>query len=159
MVELDKTDRQLLALVQKGDMCKPSTTTLAHRLGLPTTTVHNRLRRLEKDGIVAGYHASVDAKKAGKEMTVFTVVKVIYPQTYSDMKKVAEFGKKLAAIQEVQEVHVCSGDWDYLLKVKAKNSVDYYQIATNKILPLGGIEKLMSYVAYETVKETDIVTF
>ena len=64
------------------------------------------------------------------------------------------FGEKLAKIPEVQEVHVCSADWDYFLKVKAKDSDDYRRIATEEILPLGGIEKSMSYISYGCFKET-----
>ncbi|MDP7282211.1 MAG: Lrp/AsnC ligand binding domain-containing protein, partial [Candidatus Undinarchaeales archaeon] len=56
-------------------------------------------------------------------------------------------------IPEVMEVHSCSADWDYFLKMKVKDTTDYNRVLTEELLPLGGIEKSESVVVYGTYKE------
>ncbi|MEA3343086.1 MAG: Lrp/AsnC family transcriptional regulator [archaeon] len=153
MKELDKTDKSILNLLQDRKMCVPRTTKIAHKMQIPTTTLHSRLKNLEKTGVIKGYQAVLDPKKAGAKVTIFAVVKVVYEKVYSDEKVLSDFGSKLAAIPEVLEVHACSGDWDYLIKLKVRDTEEYRSILGNKILPLGGIEKVESAVAYWTFKE------
>jgi len=154
VLKLDEIDRKILNLIQRGDLCTPRVSKIASIMGLPTTTVHSRLKNLEKKKAIIGYQGIIDSKKVGTKVTIFAVIKVRYEKVYYNRKVMEEFGKKLASIPEVQEVHACSGDWDYLIKLKVKSVEDYYRIASEKILPLGGIEKLMSYTAYNTMKET-----
>ena len=153
MANLDEGDKQVLNLIQKGDFCKPNITKLARALGLPTTTVHSKLKRLEKESFIKGYQGLLDNKKAGIGQVLFIVMKVKYEAAYAGKKELESFGEKLAKIPEVQEVHSCSGDWDYLLKIKAKDADDYYHIGTEHILPLGGIERMESYISYKQFKE------
>ncbi|MDD5317213.1 MAG: Lrp/AsnC family transcriptional regulator [Candidatus ainarchaeum sp.] len=157
MEKLDATDRELLKLLQKGDMCKPGSTKLAHRLKAPITTVHSKLKRLEKLGVIKGYPAAVDGKKVGAGLTIFTVLKVNYAVRYKSGESIRKFGEELSRIPEVLELHSCSGDWDYLIKLKVKDSDDYARIGSEMILPLGGIERMESYIAYITHKESSAV--
>ena len=66
MEKLDATDRGLLALLQDGRNCKPSATRLAHILHVPITTVHSKLRRLERLGVVKSYVGLLNGKATGK---------------------------------------------------------------------------------------------
>lgn len=154
MKDIDEKERELLNLLQKGDLCVPRTTRLAHKLQIPITTLHSKLKKFERDGVVKGYRAILDGKKVGKGMIVFAVIKVNYEKTYYSKESMEDLGTRLAKIPEILEVHSCSGDWDYLIKVKVKDSDEYANIAQKKILPLGGIQKLESYVSYITFKET-----
>ncbi|VVB60177.1 putative HTH-type transcriptional regulator [uncultured archaeon] len=154
MKELDEKERQLLNLLQEGTLCVPRITRLAHKLQIPTTTLHSKLKKLENDGVIKGYKAELDGKKIGKSMIVFAVIKVNYEKVYHNKDAMEDFGMRLAKIPEILEVHSCSGDWDYLIKVKIKDADEYAKVAQNKILPLGGIQKLESYVSYVTFKET-----
>lgn len=153
MKELDEKERQLLNLLQEGSLCVPRTTRLAHKLQIPTTTLHSKLKKLENDGIIKGYRADIDGKKVGKGMIIFAVIKVNYEKVYHGKAAMEDFGARLAKIPEILEVHSCSGDWDYLIKVKAKDADEYAKVAQSKILSLGGIQKLESYVSYITFKE------
>ena len=154
MKELDEKERQLLNLLQKGNLCVPRTTRLAHSLQIPTTTLHSKLKKLESSGVIRGYKAEIDGKKAGKGMIIFAVIKVNYEKTYYSKESMEDLGLRLAKIPEILEVHTCSGDWDYLVKIKVKDQEEYAKIGQDKILPLGGIQKLESYVSYITFKET-----
>ncbi len=98
--------------------------------------------------------AEINGKKVEKGFVIFAVIKVNYEKTYYSKESMEDFGARLAKISEILEVHSCSGDWDYLIKVKVKDSDEYAKVAQNKILPLGGIQKLESHVSYITFKET-----
>ena len=154
MKEIDEKERELLNMLQQGDMCVPRTTRLAHKLKMPTTTLHSKLKKLEKEGAIRGYRAEIDPKKVGKGLTIFAVIKVVYEKVYHSKESQEDFGSRLAKIPGVVEVHSCSGGWDYLIKLKVKDAEEYAQIAQARILPLGAIEKLESYVAYLTYNET-----
>jgi len=153
MARLDDADKRVLELLQRGDMCKPSATKLARALGVPVTTIHSKLKKLEDNDYITGYQAILDSKKAGINLTLFVIIKVKYEEAYAGKKELESFGEKLAKIPEVQEVHTCSGDWDYLIKVKAKDPNDYYRIGSERILPLGGIERMESYTSFKQFKE------
>jgi DNA-binding Lrp family transcriptional regulator len=153
-MKLDEDDKKLLNIIQRGDLCIPRTTKIAHLLHLPTTTVHAKLKRLEREKVIKAYKPIIDAKSVGFGLTVFSLIKARYEEIYKDKKTIEDFGKKLASIPQIQEVYSCSGDWDFLIKLKVNSYEEYGEIATNKILPLGGIQRLESYVVALTHKET-----
>ena len=155
--KLDKTDLELLKLVQRGDLCVPRSTRIAHLLKIPTSTVHSKLKFLEGAGYIRKYQAVLNSKKAGNDLTIFAILKVRYGERYTGKAEIRDFGKKLAQIPELLEVHSCSADWDYLLKIKAKDTDEYHTVIQDKILKLGGLEKLESFVVYHTSKEELVV--
>jgi len=156
-MKIDEFDKKILRLVQRGDLCVPRVTKIAHILGVPVTTLQNRLKKLQETGVIKGFYGFIDGKKVGKSVTFYDVVKVVYAERYKDTKLMTDFGKRLAAVPEVQEVHTCSSDWDYLIKIKVKDVNEYAKVTEDKILPLGGIEKLEGYVVLHTMKETPII--
>ena len=147
-------DAELLNLLQRGDMCVPSATKLARALGLPVTTVHSKLKALQEKGLIKGYQAIIDNKKVDKGMIVFNVVKIHYPSAWPERKGLEDKWKLFAKIPEVQGVYTCSGDWDYLLKVVVKDQDEYYRVSTEKILPVGDIERSESKVVYKSFKDS-----
>ncbi len=151
------SDVELLNLLQRGDMCVPSATKIARAMGVPVSTVHSRIKALQKNGLVKGYQAIVDKKKVNAGMTIFSVVKMKYPSAWPERKGLETKGELFAKIPEVQEVHTCSGDWDYLLKIVVKDQDEYYRVSTEKILPVGDIERSESKVVYNTFKDSSKV--
>ena len=87
-------------------------------------------------------------------MTVFNVVKMHYPTSWTGKKGLEHKGELFAKIPEVQGVYTCSGDWDYLLKVVVKDQDEYYRVSTEKILPVGDIERSESKVVYNAFKDS-----
>ena len=154
MKKLDKDDIELLKLLQQGDLCVPKITKIAHLLKLPTSTVHSTIKKLEDIGAIKKYQAIVDSKKVGNDLTLFCVIKTKYEEGYASKERMHEFGEKLARIPGVLEVHACSSDWDFLVKIKAKNTDDYHETTQDKILRLGCIDELKSFVVYHTSKES-----
>ena len=133
--KLDKTDLQLLRVLQQN--ARMTTKELAHEVNLSTTTVFERLKRLERDGIIKKYIAILDAEKLNQGFTVFCQVKL--KQMNRDIAQ--SFVDVIKDIPEVSECYNISGNYDYLLKVHATDMRAYQSFVINT---LGGIESLGS---------------
>lgn len=153
-MKITEEHKKLLKILQDGEYCVPKINAIARKLKLPPTTVQSRINKLKKDGIIAGYKTTLSAEKLDRKLVIFVVIKVFYQNSYSNKKVINDFAKNLAAIPEVQGVYTCSGDWDYLVKLRVKDTEHYNQVSTDKILPLGGIEKLQSIIVYDNFKDT-----
>ena len=133
--KLDKTDLQLLRVLQQN--ARMTTKELAHEVNLSTTPVFERLKRLERDGIIKKYIAILDAEKLNQGFTVFCQVKL--KQMNRDIAQ--SFVDVIKDIPEVSECYNISGNYDYLLKVHATDMRAYQSFVINT---LGGIESLGS---------------
>ena len=133
--KLDKTDLQLLRVLQQN--ARMTTKELAHEVNLSTTPVFERLKRLERDGIIKKYIAILDAEKLNQGFTVFCQVKL--KQMNRDIAQ--SFVDVIKDIPEVSECYNISGNYDYLLKVHATDMRTYQSFVINT---LGGIESLGS---------------
>jgi len=153
-MKLTESHKNLLKILQNGEYCVPKINAIARKLKLPPTTVQSRVNKLKKEGSIKGFTTRVDPTKLDRKLLIFVVIKVFYQDSYSGKKIISDFAQKLAKIPEVQGVYTCSGDWDYLIKLRVKDTEHYNQLSTDKILPLGGIEKLESMIVYDNFKET-----
>lgn len=154
---MDEIDKKILHALQEGAFCAPKVTQIGEALKMPPATVYVRIKKMQEAGIIKDYVAVPDPQKVGKNVTIFVVLKINYDTHYRGSKLFNDFLKGLSKIPEVVEIHVCSGSWDYLLKLRVKDTDDYGQLIMNKILPLGGIEKAESYVTYKTFKESSYI--
>lgn len=145
----DSAERELLRALQLDS--QPSLRELSRQLGLPISTVHEKIKRLERDGYIKGYVALLDEKKLGYAVTGIVLVSV----TYSGDKTVSQkaIAEKIAKLPNVQEVHIITGDWDLAVKVKATGIDTLGTLVTEKLRNIHGVGKTLSMVAYETIKE------
>jgi Lrp/AsnC family leucine-responsive transcriptional regulator len=148
MRELDRIDRKILDLLQKEG--RLSMTELAQRVGLSATPCTERVRRLEREGIITGYHARVDPRALGRSLLVFVELKLSAKSndTFDRVKK------ELAYVPEVMECHLVSGDFDYLIKARIAEMSDYRRLLGNILLKLPSATESRSYVVMEEVKES-----
>jgi len=113
-------------------------TELAKRVGLTPAPTLERVRRLERDGIIRKYVALVDQAKLGKPVTAFvSVIMRSHGQRTSDA-----FRKAVARLAEVLECHHIAGDQDFLLKVVAASPLDYEPFVLERLTKIAGIEKI-----------------
>ncbi len=119
---LDELDRKIINLLQENARMKNSE--IAQKLGKPTSTIYERVKKLEKAGVIKGYRAVVDPRKVGYEIVGF----ILGEPRYTEDLDWEEVGRKLAKIPGVQEVYFLTGQDDYLLKLRAKDSDDYSRI-------------------------------
>jgi Lrp/AsnC family leucine-responsive transcriptional regulator len=145
---LDKTDQKLLTLLQQD--CKQTNKALSNKLNLSVTAVYERIKKLEKEGIINKYVALVKKEKVDKAFVAFCHIKLIqHTQEY-----VVKFEKEVANISEVLECYHISGDYDYLLKVLVKDMEAFREFMVNKLTNINHIGSTHSMFVINEVKHT-----
>lgn len=148
MRDLDKTDRRILDLLQRQG--RLSMTELAEQVGLSTTPCTERVRRLEREGVITGYHARVNPALVGRAMLVFVELKM---STKSD-QVFEQVKRQIAGVPEVLDCHLVAGDFDYLVKARIAEMSQYRRLLGNILLKLPGAVESRSYIVMEELKET-----
>lgn len=152
-VKLDEKDIAILTLVQRD--CKLTAREIARTIDSPITTVFAKTKRMEELGIIKEYRAVLDPKKLNCRTTAFILASVTYgvrnaEKPFSQRDKAAEIAK----FPEVQEVHIITGDWDLLIKLRAESVDSIGQFVIDKLRFVRGIEKTLTCMVFETCKET-----
>lgn len=145
---LDKLDRRILDLLQHNG--RMSMTELADTVGLTVTPCIERVRRLERDGVITGYHARVAPSALDAGLLVFVEITM----SSKSERTFEEFRREVLCIPQVQECHLVSGDFDYLVKARIKEISQYRSLLGNILLRLPGVTQTKSCVVMEEVKET-----
>ncbi len=147
-INLSKMDRNILRELQKNG--RLSFSELARRVGLSNSPCFERVKRLERDGVIRGYTTLLDPLYLAANLLVFVQIRLT--RTSQDI-----FEKfKLAAIEleEVQECYLVSGNFDYLIKARVADMNEYRRFLGETLLTLPGVHESTSYVVMEEVKET-----
>ena len=147
MKDLDKIDLKILKLLQQN--ARIPMTELAEKVGLSTTPVTERVRRLERDNIISGYHARLNPHAVGQSLLVFVEIKL-----RSKSGNIFEdFRREVTRIPQILECHLVSGEYDYLIKVRLPDMSAYRDMLGNILLQLPAAAESRSYVVMEEVKE------
>lgn len=123
---------------------------LGDRVGLSVTPCIERVKRMERDGIIVGYYAKVDPISLGAKLLVFVEI-TLHHKSASTFEK---FRHEVLRIPEVQECHLVSGDFDYLIKARIQEMAAYRKLLGDILLQLPGAAQSKSYVVMEEIKET-----
>ena len=114
MTPLDAIDRELLEVLQRDS--KVPLAKLGEQVGLSAPSVLERVRKLEAAGVITGYHAAVDGRRVGLDITAFIGISINYP------RDIDQFLGQIAEWPEVLECHHVTGGHTLLLKVKTRNT-------------------------------------
>jgi Lrp/AsnC family leucine-responsive transcriptional regulator len=147
---LDSVDVKLLEIVQRDS--KPSTSEMARALGMPVTTVYSKIHRLEREGLIQGYRALLDGRKLGRSVVAFIFASVSYGAHRYDLDR--EVARQLSHFSEVQEVHLVSGAWDFLIKLRSKDVESVGRFLGEKLRTVKGIDRTETCLVFHTAKET-----
>jgi len=153
MESLDKRDIEILKLLQRN--CRMTAKEIAKKVGSPITTVYAKIKRMEELGVIKQYKAILDSKKLDKGAAAFILTSFVYrPGGRERPLSQRDVAKQIAAFPEVQEVHIITGGWDILIKVKADHIDTLGKFVLDKLRMVEGVENTLSCIVYETVKET-----
>jgi len=151
--KLDEKDVAILSLIQESS--KLTARQIAQRINAPITTVFAKTKRMEELGIIRDYRAVLAPEKLGSGTAAFILASVSYRAKADDVpvsqRAVAE---KIAKFPEVQEVHIITGDWDLLIKLRAESVESIGKFVVDKLRLIQGLEKTLTCMVFETVKET-----
>jgi DNA-binding Lrp family transcriptional regulator len=152
--KLDEKDFQILRILENN--CKLHTKTISKEVKSPITTVFSRIKRLEKLGIIKKYKAILDAEKLNKGTTAFILIEFFFQRDIGVLKRenlADHIYKKLAKLKEIQDLHIITGRWDVLLKVKVKDVKAVGDFVLNKLKMIEGIETTYTLMVLDTKKE------
>lgn len=148
---LDQIDRRILKELQHHG--RMSIVDLAERINLTKTPCAERVRRLERDGVIAGYRAELDPQKLDAGFVM--VVMVTLNQTSDDALDV--FNTAAQRIPEIQSCFLVAGHFDYLLVVRTTDIGHYRNILSDQIGRLPGVQQTHSYVVMEEVTNRKVL--
>ena len=148
MRELDRIDRLILDILQREG--RIAITELSERVHLSATPCSERVKRLERDGVITGYHARVNPQALGKHLLVFLEIK-LSAKSGDVFEKVRD---DLRVVPEVLECHLVSGEFDYLVKARLPEMSAYRRLLGDILKRLPAAAESRSYVVMEEVKET-----
>ena len=148
MPELDRIDSKILDLLQRQG--RISMTELAERIGLSASPCAERVKRMEREGVISGYHAHVSPEALGKTLLVFVEIK-LSAKSGDVFDKVR---KELLHMPEVLECHLVSGSFDYLVKARLSGMSEYRHLLGDILKKLPVAAESHSYVVMEEIKET-----
>ena len=119
------------------------------QVGLSPTTCWSRIKRLEAEGVIRRYTVDVDPERLGYRDSVIVQVTL---ESHTD-EALYEFGRALAAIPEIQEAYLISGDYDYYIRIAVRDTRDYERLLREKLYKIPGIRHSKSHFVLRVLKE------
>jgi Lrp/AsnC family leucine-responsive transcriptional regulator len=142
---IDEIDKKILNKLQEN--ARISNAQIARELNLAPSGIHERIKRLERQGIIRGYHASLDAERMGFGVTAFLLIRT------EDPLGPLSSAERLAKIEEVQEVHHIAGEDCYLVKLRCSGNEDLGRLLREKIGRTISVRDSRTSIVLKTVKE------
>ena len=143
---MDETDKKIAALLQED--CSLPQAEIARAVDRVASSVNERMRKLKADGVILGFRAELDPERAGFPILAFVNVLI------DDAKNAAAFPKAAVKVGEVLECHHVTGEWNFLLKVRARSTSNLEEILTGRIKKLRGVTRTNTSIVLTSHKET-----
>jgi len=142
---LDATDRKILALLQDNAII--SQADVAKAVGLTAPSVNERVRKLERSGVIRGYVALLDERKLGQDIAAFVEIFIEHP------KFEAGFIEAVGDLDEVLECHHITGEFSLLLKVRVRDMAAFRRLLIEKLNSVRGVRQTRTLMVLATAKE------
>ena len=142
--DLDDIDRHILALLQ--DNCKRPLAKIGDEVGLSAPSVQERVRKLEDNGVIVGYHAVLDARTVGKDVTAFIGVSIKHP------RGIEAFEAAVVGIEDILECHHVTGGYTLMVKVKSEDTSSLEKLIS-QVRSIEGVERTETMVVLSTTAE------
>ena len=146
---LDDVDRRLLVLLRQD--ARQTNAALAREVGMTPPAVADRLRRLEREGVITGYRVGLDVEAHGYGFPVFLAVTL----EHHGMETVRAFVDALAKLPEVVEIHQVTGGPDFFVKVVARDVDGYRELLMRQLAEVPGIDRVHSHIILDTLKDDE----
>jgi len=143
-LELDDIDLRILAFLQ--DDCRTSLARIGEGVGLSAPAVLERIKKLEAAEVITGYHALLDGRRLGLDITAFIGVLVSHPKLIADLER------EVVALDDVLECHHVTGEYTLLLKIKTANTSSLERLIS-QIRSLDGVARTETLVVLSTHTE------
>ncbi|MHA1124546.1 MAG: Lrp/AsnC family transcriptional regulator [Candidatus Heimdallarchaeota archaeon] len=142
---VDEKDR--LILQQLRNDARMPTKRIAANLDIPRVTVHTRIEKMKDEGVILGFTVRTDYKKTGLPVTAF-----VFANFGEANLTQQELANQIAKLPNVYEVHLISGEWDILIKLRGESLEQIGRIVLDQIRPIKGVAKTITCAAFSTIK-------
>lgn len=143
---LDSIDLKILALLQ--DDARTSSAEIGRRIGMVPSAIFQRLRKLQRQGVIVGHEARIDPRAVGLGLTAFVFVRA------DERVGSLAASRRLAGLPEVQELHHVAGEDCYLVKVRVADTAELGRLLRDKVGAIESVRSTRTTIVLETVKET-----
>ena len=147
---MDKVDTKILMQLQLD--AKQNTKQIANKIGLSVTPTYERIRKMERSGIIKSYVALLDRSKIEKEVVAYCQITLSKHQKST----VDSFERKMNSIPEIMECHHVSGNFDFLLKVVASNINEFHKFTTEKLSVFEEIATIHTVFVMKSAKDSTV---
>ena len=147
---MDQIDRKILKALQAN--ARSSLQEIGQAVGLSSSPCWGRIQKKEEAGVIEGYTVRLNAQALGLGDTVMVQVTL---DSHSD-NTLEKFGETLAAIPEVIEAYLVSGEYDYLLRIAVHDTKDYERLLRERLYKIKGIRHSKSSFVLRTLKKADL---
>lgn len=147
MKPLDTINQKILDILQENSSI--TNAELAQKIGLAPASTFERVKKLEKCGIIKKNVALVDGEKVGKGTVVFVIINM----AEHSVKSIKDFSAQVKQVPEVLECYRLAGERDYILKIVTHDIQSYESLAINKIAKIAGIARTNTYFVLSTLKQ------
>jgi len=149
--KIDRIDKNILVELQKDG--RLSNVELSKRVGLSPTPCLERVKRLEKEKYITGYQANLNSAKLDLALLIF--VEITLTKTSPDVFD--DFAAAVHELDVIQECHLVSGDFDFLLKTRVKDMLAYRQLLGDTLLRLPAVSESRTYVVMDEIKSCNML--
>lgn len=146
--QLDEIDRALLRHLQQDG--RATSSDLGRKVNLSQPAVHQRIKRLERLGIITGYHADINRERLGYDLLCYIHISL----AGHDAQTNNAFREAVSQLPELLSCHHVTGDFDYILKVLLRNRRDLEAFILNRITHIQGIDRIQTSIVLGEVKDT-----
>ena len=150
-MKIDNIDRKILRMLQENS--KITNAYLSKQIGLSPAPTLERVRKLEKKGIISGYHAQLNLSKIGLGVSTFVLVSL----KEHNKKNINIFLDKINKVKNVIECHHITGTGDFILKVVSENIASYQKLMLDKVSEIEATDSLKSMVILSTFKDNKVM--
>lgn len=144
---MDKLDRHILSVLQGNGQI--SMARLSEQVGLSLSACHRRVKLMESSGVISNYAARLNRKAVGLEIQVFIEVKL----TSQRKDDITSFESAIQQMPEILECHLISGEFDYLIRLAARNTDAYENLYRNRLSLIPSVAQMKTLLSLSTVKE------
>lgn len=127
MVKIDELDKKIIESLKERRAVNPNTTFIAKRLGKPIATIHSRIKKLERQGVISKFIPVLRYEEKEKPVEAFILMQ-IHPGD-----DVNEIASQLTELDEIVELYMIVGEWCFIAKLRAKNMEEYTKMVRNII--------------------------
>lgn len=148
-LRIDEKDRAIIHQLLEDS--RQTTYMLGKKTGLPMTTVHNRITKLKKMGIIVHYTVRLDYKKLGRPILAYVGISVEYKTSGGKRLSQEGIAQQIKKLEGVQDVSILAGGMDIMIKVLATDIEDLNKLVTERLRNIEGVDKTQTSIVLKEV--------